>query len=135
MSKRNNNQPNVCAYCGRPESNQLPMVPSPALDAICVCAECAKQILGILEPSSNKPTRKPLKTLRVPPPYEIKEFLDQYIIGHDVTKRMLSVAVHNHYRRLNTDQSPALEAFAENGFSQVVKSAFDACLRRARELA
>jgi len=117
MSKQNNKQPSLCAYCGRPESSQLPMMPSPAFDALCVCVECAKIIVQQLDPASapspNKPTRKPLKALRVPPPYEIKEFLDQYIIGHDVTKRMLSVAVHNHYRRLNTDQSPALEAFAD----------------------
>jgi ATP-dependent Clp protease ATP-binding subunit ClpX len=117
MSKKNNTptHPEICAYCARPASSQLPMVPSPASDAICICAECAKQVVEILSPSAspNKASRKPLKALRVPPPYEIKEFLDQYIIGHDVTKRMLSVAVHNHYRRLNTDQSPAVKAFED----------------------
>jgi len=111
MPKKSNPPTDVCSYCGRPGSNSLPVVPSPITDA-CVCADCAKQLVEILAPS-GKPSRKPLKTLRVPPPHEIKEFLDQYIIGHDATKRMLAVAVHNHYRRLNTDQSPELEAFAD----------------------
>ena len=103
--------PELCSYCGRPGSNNLPLVPSPTTDAY-VCVDCARQIVEILAPS-NKPGRKPLKKLRVPPPHEIKAFLDLYIIGHDAVKRMLSVAVHNHYRRLNTDKSPELEAFAD----------------------
>ena len=105
-------QPDLCSYCARPADGRLPMVPSP-INNTCVCVDCAKQIVELLAPAPGKPSRKPLKTLRVPPPHEIKDFLDQYIIGHDATKRMLAVAVHNHYRRLNTDQSPELEAFAD----------------------
>ena len=44
---------------------------------------------------------EPLASIEVPPPPRIKAFLDQYIVGHDRVKKLLSVAVHNHYRRLN----------------------------------
>ncbi|MCL1857332.1 MAG: ATP-dependent Clp protease ATP-binding subunit ClpX, partial [Kiritimatiellaeota bacterium] len=55
-----------------------------------------------------------LKTLKVPPPREIKDFLDQFVIGQDATKRMLSVAVHNHYKRIVCDaQGTAAPEYAD----------------------
>ncbi len=113
MAKKHTPPPRdiLCSYCGRPATGQLPVAPSPISDTY-VCVDCARQIVEFLAPSKGA-ARKPLKSLRVPPPHEIKTFLDQYIIGHDGTKRMLAVAVHNHYRRLNTDQSPVLDTFAD----------------------
>ena len=52
----------------------------------------------------------------VPSPHEIKEFLDKYVIGHEATKKILSVAVHNHYRRL---ESSAAAAASDPEFADV----------------
>jgi len=62
--------------------------------------------------AAESPSPPPPRTLVVPKPHEIKEELDQYVIGHDHTKKVLSVAVHNHYKRLmqesHFDESHAL---------------------------
>lgn len=78
-----------------------------------ICNNCIVQAYGIVEASgmipgqqqgakSKKTGKKPLKD--VPKPKKIKEYLDQYIIGQDEAKRYLSVAVYNHYKRLNQPQ-------------------------------
>lgn len=78
-----------------------------------ICNNCIVQAYGIVEASgmvpgqqqgtkSKKTGKKPMKD--VPKPKKIKEYLDQYIIGQDEAKRYLSVAVYNHYKRLNQPQ-------------------------------
>ena len=90
-----------CSFCGR-HSNEILVIPGPSEANICV--DCAKQIVEIIneaEANEVEAKKKSLPALGpVPAPKEIKEFLDKYVIGHEETKKVLSVAVHNHYRRL-----------------------------------
>ena len=90
-----------CSFCGR-HSNEVLVIPGPSEANICV--DCAKQIVEIIneaEANEVEAKKKSLPALGpVPAPKEIKEFLDKYVIGHEETKKVLSVAVHNHYRRL-----------------------------------
>ena len=90
-----------CSFCGR-HSNEVLVIPGPNEANICV--DCAKQIVEIIseaEAKDSETKKVKLPSLGpVPDPKEIKEFLDKYVIGHDETKKVLSVAVHNHYRRL-----------------------------------
>ena len=90
-----------CSFCGR-HSNEVLVIPGPSEANICV--DCAKQIVEIInEAEANEVEEKKTKLPAlgpVPAPKEIKEFLDKYVIGHEETKKVLSVAVHNHYRRL-----------------------------------
>ena len=90
-----------CSFCGR-HSNEVLVIPGPSEANICV--DCAKQIVEIVneaEANEVEAKKKSLPALGpVPAPKEIKEFLDKYVIGHEETKKVLSVAVHNHYRRL-----------------------------------
>ena len=70
-----------------------------------ICEECAKQAFEIvkesgLDGSAKEKTDKFQPKSNVPKPREIKEYLDQYVIGQDEAKRFLSVAVYNHYKRL-----------------------------------
>ncbi len=70
-----------------------------------ICEDCAKQAYQIVKESglndqASKEDGKYSSIQRVPKPREIKEYLDQYIIGQDEAKRYLSVAVYNHYKRL-----------------------------------
>jgi len=72
-----------------------------------ICEDCAAQAYQIVQenvqaaPAANQPKQgKPQSFTSVPKPKEIKEYLDQYVIGQDEAKRFLSVAVYNHYKRL-----------------------------------
>jgi ATP-dependent Clp protease ATP-binding subunit ClpX len=69
-----------------------------------ICEDCTQQAYQILQQQdwlTEKPdARQQFKAKKVPKPKEIKDFLDQYVIGQDQAKRFLSVAVYNHYKRL-----------------------------------
>lgn len=96
MSKEENLQ---CSFCGRkkPETHLL----IAGMDAH-ICDKCIKQAHGIVEEQVKQviETSSLSEDLTLKKPKEIKEFLDQYIIGQDQTKRSMSVAVYNHYKRL-----------------------------------
>ncbi|MAZ27429.1 MAG: ATP-dependent Clp protease ATP-binding subunit ClpX [Cytophagaceae bacterium] len=87
-----------CSFCGRkkPETNLL----IAGLDAH-ICDRCIEQAHGIvLEESKEIDNSDLAKDLMLKKPKEIKEFLDEYVIGQEYTKKVLSVAVYNHYKRL-----------------------------------
>ena len=85
----------ICSFCGR-SSKEVAILPG-ADGNICVdCVKHANEMIARHEQESAK--AEPLPP--TPSPKEIKAFLDQYVIGHDSTKKVLAVAVHNHYRRL-----------------------------------
>ena len=96
MSKKPNQPEEYCSFCGRPAS-QAGMLASGLAGRI--CADCAQQAYQIFTDSHPQPVVQP-DDGPLPQPREIKEFLDQYVIGQDDAKRVLSVAVYNHYKRL-----------------------------------
>lgn len=87
-----------CSFCGRkkPETNLL----IAGLDAH-ICDRCIEQAHGIvLEESKDTQTNDLAGELKLKKPHEIKGFLDGYIIGQEFSKKVISVAVYNHYKRL-----------------------------------
>jgi len=87
-----------CSFCGRkkPETNLL----IAGLDAH-ICDKCIEQAHGIVLEESKQSDKSELSAeLMLRKPLQIKTFLDEYIIGQDVTKKVMSVAVYNHYKRL-----------------------------------
>lgn len=89
----------TCSFCGR-SADEVGLFPGEDA-AICVeCVKRANEIIQIHSKESEKSEVEPLPP--TPTPKEIKEFLDLYVIGHDETKKVLAVAVHNHYRRLES---------------------------------
>jgi len=109
-----------CSFCGRTESQGATILPSPGEDeGICIdCLETAATMLGMMpEPDDSNGaamrarakhrktnpdlSAEPEKLKKIPTPAEIKDYLDQYIIGQDQAKKYLSVAVYNHYKRLD----------------------------------
>ena len=91
---------NYCNFCGREDGNGLIFLAG--IDGF-ICNECVEQAHQVLqEMAENEQKRKnqALKKEELPKPHEIKEFLDQYVIGQDEAKRYLAVSVYNHYKRL-----------------------------------
>ena len=95
----------VCSFCGRDETEVRLLITG--LNGY-ICESCAEQAYQIVESSGIKGapqgSGEPFKLKKVPKPREIKDYLDQYVIGQDEAKRYLSVAVYNHYKRLMQPQ-------------------------------
>lgn len=107
-----------CSFCGRsPDGTNPVLIPNHFGDSF-ICSSCVEQgylalkeqgLVGLRqEQGVEAPAKNAFKLKSVPPPKEIKAFLDKYVIGHDDAKKSLAVAVHNHYRRLQQDDKTAL---------------------------
>ena len=100
MAKRNNSEDRHCAFCGRSEK-EVPFLLQGMDSAICSdCVKICGDYLSNLEKSVQK---TPEKIDKLMTPKEIKACLDQYVIGQDRAKKLLSVAVYNHYKRINNN--------------------------------
>ena len=93
-------------FCGRGE-NEVSLLLQ-GMDA-CICSDCVKlaqEYLAEFDASAGRSTRKPPGKVETDhKPKDIHAFLDQYVIGQDSAKKILSVAVYNHYKRLNKNLS------------------------------
>ena len=85
-----------CSFCGRPKPETQLLIAG--LDAH-ICDRCIIQAHGIVQEETAEEALNEVD-LELKPPKEIKSFLDQYVIGQEASKRVLSVAVYNHYKRL-----------------------------------
>jgi len=103
----------ACSFCGRSARSGVLVIPGPDVNICEECVDICARIISENSPQKKSSDASTLPALKVPPPAEIKEFLDQYIIGHDHTKRMLAVAVHNHYKRLNQPTGGKSDPFAD----------------------
>ncbi len=116
MTKRTKNPQSFCSFCGRTEEEVMILVSGMEAQICEACTEKAQDIIDLeLENAGVKRENKKQKAdpqpgagkseryggpLQLIPPRDIKNFLDQYIIGQDDAKKVLSVAVYNHYKRL-----------------------------------
>lgn len=109
---RKSNTGLTCSFCGRSEGEVPLIIPGPDGNICGDCVEVCTQLLADQRPKGAKGTPK-LPKLTVPAPKAIKSFLDEHIIGHDQTKKLLSVAVHNHYKRLVQEEGKPDPRFAD----------------------
>ena len=86
-----------CSFCGKSQKDAKKLVASPNGDAF-ICDECIEICKDIITDITKKST---FEKIELPTPSEIKEKLDEYIVGQDEVKKVLAVAVYNHYKRLN----------------------------------
>ncbi len=93
----------ICSFCGRGAGKVGPMISAPTGD-IFICESCIG-ICGDLYDADdeNQLTDSSIPDLKVPTPKDLKDFLDNYVIGQEHSKKVLSVAVHNHYKRLKSN--------------------------------
>lgn len=97
-----NNNHLLCSFCGKTQDEVRKLVAGPG---VYICDECVELCNDILteELDSGAPFGH---KVQVPTPHDIKNALDEYIIGQDFAKKVLSVAVHNHYKRIQNNQGP-----------------------------
>jgi ATP-dependent Clp protease ATP-binding subunit ClpX len=84
-----------CSFCGKSQREVRKLIAGPT---VYICDECIKLCNDIIAEEAEKEEAKPAVSL--PTPVEIKTFLDDYVIGQDFAKRVLAVAVYNHYKRI-----------------------------------
>ncbi|MFV0200189.1 ATP-dependent Clp protease ATP-binding subunit ClpX [Empedobacter falsenii] len=103
---------NKCSFCGK-SRNEVNILVS-GIDGN-ICDNCIEQAHGIvLEESKFNANNDLIKPLTLKSPKEIKEFLDDYVIGQDQAKKILSVAVYNHYKRILLDKDNDVEIDKSN---------------------
>ncbi|HET6408160.1 MAG TPA: ATP-dependent Clp protease ATP-binding subunit ClpX [Chthoniobacteraceae bacterium] len=92
----------MCSFCGKSHAEVRKLIAGPG---VYICDSCINVCKGILDKELNEDAKRQSTTLRVPKPAEIRRALDNYVIGQDRAKKVLSVAVHNHYKRILHNQS------------------------------
>lgn len=90
----------VCSFCGRGKNEVSKLVSG---QNVYICSECIRLCSTILEDDTKVETVRPRRSL--PKPVDIKKFLDEYVVGQERAKRILSVAVYNHYKRIMSQPS------------------------------
>src|SRR5437763_8089218 len=91
----------TCSFCGKSSRDVGPMVEGPS--DVYICANCVDLAHNIIRQEKRKLSSAGVPSFNnIPSPRQIKEFLDQYVVGQQHAKKALAVAVHNHYKRLTT---------------------------------
>ncbi|MBE6618432.1 MAG: ATP-dependent Clp protease ATP-binding subunit ClpX [Ruminococcaceae bacterium] len=109
MPPRDGENRHRCAFCGRPESDDLIFISSPIANAF-ICSDCVDTCADILDDQREEEIALESGELSfdtLPKPQDIKNMLDSYVIGQDAAKKALSVAVYNHYKRILTSEKTA----------------------------
>ncbi len=103
MPKYSNPPGLACSFCHKPQREVDKIIAGPN---VYICSECIRLCLDIIRENSQP---KPISWghQKIPSPAKIKSFLDQYVVGQDQAKRKISVAVYNHYKRLEANQKGA----------------------------
>jgi len=104
MSRRETTQENLtCSFCGKNQEEVKKLIAGPA---VYICDECIELCNDIIAEELKMEDSLGPDLKKLPKPREIKEVLDEYVIGQEKAKKVLSVAVYNHYKRIETCNKP-----------------------------
>ena len=105
-----------CSFCHKTQEQVEKLISSPSDTARAyICNECVRVCQQILDEEKREQAAGPATTRRLPRPPEIKQFLEDYVIGQEKTKKKLAVAVYNHYKRIQLNrQASEIEVSKSN---------------------
>ena len=107
------NEPRIrCSFCGKTEDQVRKLIAGP--DGAYICDECIEICSEIIEEEFTNEPQTDDSEINLLKPIEIKDFLDQYVIGQDEAKKVLSVAVYNHYKRVLAGEGSDVELQKSN---------------------
>ena len=107
------NEPKVrCSFCGKPEDKVHKLIAGP--DGAYICDECIELCAEILSEDMDEPAVRGAEGINLITPKEMKAVLDEYVIGQDEAKKVLSVAVYNHYKRILNEKNVDVELQKSN---------------------
>ena len=96
MAKLDEKKQLKCSFCGKSQEQVKRLIAGPG---VYICDECINLCSEII--TDDCEDEQKVEVSKIPKPMEIKEYLDQYVIGQDQAKRSVSVAIYNHYKRIN----------------------------------
>ncbi len=112
---KNNDMEICCSFCGKSQDEVTRLVEGPGVYICDRCIEfCSSLLFEDEKPAARRPKKEAKKEFVLPKPQEIKEKLDQYVIGQDEAKKTLSVAVYNHYKRIFKNDKSDVELGKSN---------------------
>jgi len=119
MSKNTENRILRCSFCGKMQDEVIRMIAGPG---VCICDECIELCQSVLDGEDPYDSQRPEKNasskqqpvVSVLPPKEMKQVLDEYVVGQDKAKKALSIAVYNHYKRIFSDDESEVELQKSN---------------------
>ena len=114
-SKSKENKILYCSFCGKGQNEVQKLIAGPS---VYICEECVDLCNNIIEEELN--INEANEDLTLYKPKEIRSMLDEYVIDQDVAKKVLSVAVYNHYKRLNDKPKPRESDYVEIGKSNIL---------------
>ena len=102
-----------CSFCGKSQHDVKKLIAGPTVFICDECIDLCNEIM-VEELAGSTALKADADTSSIPKPTEIKSFLDDYVIGQDAAKRMLAVAVYNHYKRIEHNQQSDVEISKSN---------------------
>src|SRR5215204_3012847 len=106
----------LCSFCGKSHAEVKKLIQGPG---VYICDNCVLLCKSVLEKELSPEPKRQSAPQSVPKPLEIKKHLDQYCVGQDHSKKTLSVAVHNHYKRILSEPSRSPEEWGTGKESEV----------------
>lgn len=98
MSSKDENSQLTCSFCGKSQDEVKKLIAGPT---VYICDECIELCNDIIDEESRLDQSSDPKTKQLPKPVELKDILDEYVVGQERAKKVLSVAVYNHYKRVD----------------------------------